>query len=540
MKHHFSLALKNITHHGDTDIFPFPFENLVFADKPTETLSLLEEYHQNFYSYLTLHPPRHVNSLTPAGYTGFRWATQLDPIWNAYFLGCVLSIADCMEEARIPLYENTIFSYRFSPNPENGDLFHRQYSWNSFMSHSLTMSHSHDYVVICDISEFYPRLSHHRLENALRHIAGDSDVPHRIMKFLENFSNTRSFGLPIGGPAARILSEITLNQVDHLLRNQGITFTRYADDYHFFATSRNQAYQHLISFSEKLFINQGLSLQKSKTRILSSSEFRATNPLLEAEDSDSEEVDSDRISGMLPPRSLFHLSLSFDPYSPSAEDDYRRLRNELRRFDIIGLLRSELQKTRIHAALSRRIVQAVRYLDARTRDDAIRTILENAEILYPIFSSVLLLLDQIFDDLSEDAQDYTVEKLCNLIEDDTPIMRVDIHLAFAIRVLSRKGSEATQAVLEQLYERRSSPLVRRAIILAIARWGEWYWLSELRNRFRELTGPERSAFLVASYTLSDEGRHWRDHIKKELTPMERLVRKWASGNAQDKDWKIPL
>ena len=191
-------------------------------------------------------------------------------------------------------------------------------------------------------------------------------------------------------------------------------------------------------------------------------------------------------------------------------------------------------------ALSRRIVQVVRYLDKGVRGEAIRSILDNSEILYPIFSSVLILLDQVFDDLSEDDQNYVVECIRNLIAGNSPIMRVDIHVAFAIRVLSHKRDEMTQGILEQLYESRTSPLIRRDIILTIARWGEWYWLSDLRNRFRELSGPERRAFLVASYALRDEGSHWRDHMKDEFTPFEELVRNWASQRTQESSWKIPL
>jgi hypothetical protein len=80
------------------------------------------------------------------------------------------------------------------------------------------------------------------------------------MKFLNHFSNANSFGLPIGGPAARILSELTINQIDRLLLSTGVKFTRFADDYHIFAASRDDAYRHLNFLSEKLYTNQGLSL----------------------------------------------------------------------------------------------------------------------------------------------------------------------------------------------------------------------------------------------------------------------------------------
>ena len=534
MRNSIKLALQNIVKHGDTDIFPFPFENHVFFDDRKKISALLLKYHKHFEEYLSLYPPRHFDSLAPAGYNGFRWVTQLDPIWNAYFLACVLAIADKIENKRIAKNDEVVFSYRLAPDLASGDLFDREYNWTRFMRRSLSLSELYEYVVICDISEFYPRIGHHRLENALKHLGDRSDIPHRIMEFLKNFSNTRSFGLPIGGPAARILSELTLDQIDRLLKLQGIEFVRYADDYHLFANDKNHAYQQLVFLSEKLYMNQGLSLQKSKTRIVTTSEFNATSPIKVDEEA------NDDIEGILPPRSLFGFPISFDPYSPTATDDYERLKSELARFDIMGLLRSELQKSRIHAALSRRIVQAVRFLDEGVRDDAVRSILGNAEILYPIFSSVLILLEKIFDELSEDTQNYTVQTIRQLIADKSAIMGVDIHLSFAIRVLAHKGDETTQALLQQVYDGRTSPLIRRDIILAMAKWGEWHWLSDLRNRFRELSDPEKRAFVVASYTLQDEGSHWRKHVKKELSPFDELIRQWAGRKSQARNWEIPL
>jgi hypothetical protein len=53
------------------------------------------------------------------------------------------------------------------------------------------------------------------------------------------------------------------------------------------------------------------------------------------------------------------LSLRFDPYSPTAVDDYEAMREELGKIDILGLLKSELVKSRIHISLSKKIVSAV-------------------------------------------------------------------------------------------------------------------------------------------------------------------------------------
>jgi hypothetical protein len=226
------IALKNIATHGDTDIFPFPFENLIFADKSSESLGLLETIHHDFEESLARYPPETMPTLTQVGYAGFRWATLIDPFWNAYYLATVISLADQIEAQRIPENEGTVFSYRFSWQPDESKLF-KDSTWVDFRKRCLELSQSYPIVVQTDIADFYPRIYHHRIENALRRLPGAGDVPKRIMDLLSAFAFSKnvSYGLPIGGPASRILAELALDGVDRLLFGHGIKFCRYADDY---------------------------------------------------------------------------------------------------------------------------------------------------------------------------------------------------------------------------------------------------------------------------------------------------------------------
>jgi len=234
------------------------------------------------------------------------------------------------------------------------------------------------------------------------------------------------------------------------------------------------------------------------------------------------------------------FSFNFDPYSPNAEENYNELKEEIRKFDILGMLRSELSKSRVHTALTRKIISAIKHLERKPREEAVLSILKNREILYPIFSSVLMLLENVFDDLGDGVQDEIITTIRELIEKDSHILRVDSHMCFAIRVIAHSKSAENQSMLQQLYEQRTSPIVRRDIILVIARWKEWYWLSDLRNKFRVLSGPERRAFIVASYMLKDEGRHWRDHTAKEFDPFESFVKEWVSTKVSSPKWRVPL
>lgn len=535
------LAIANTLRFGDTDIFPFPFERFVFQDNVDKSASLLKQIDSQFDDNLTKYPPHNEHALTPTGYFGFRWATQIDFLWNAYFLSCVLVLAESIEEARVKRSVNRVFSYRIDIDHTSGRIFSDDIGFRTFISESIRLSSDHKFVVLCDISEFYPRLGHHRLENALKQVDGRSNYPKKILRFLGNFSRTNSFGLPIGGPASRILSEITINQVDQLLVGRGIAFTRFADDYHIFADSREDAYSKLIVLSEKLSLNQGLTLQKSKTRIMSAAEFGATLPQRSIADTDGEtsgpsdqRTDSDKTTN------LMSFSLRFDPYSTNAAEDYERLRDELKKYDILSMLRDELGKTKIHGSVVKRLIRAIRFIDDDLRDEAVVSLLSNSDLLYPVFSSVLILIDQIIPDLSVRTKTTIKDMIIDLIKSDSHVLRLDIHLAFAIRVLSHFNEPEIVSMLQGLYEARNSAMIRRDVILVMGRWGEWYWLSDVKNRFRTLSVPERRAFIVTSYKLKDEGNHWRQHIRSELSPHEDLIRDWASNKSSDSKWKTAL
>ena len=114
----YEVALGNIARWGETDVFPKPLDNHVLADMPDEFLLLLRDVDKGFASEVGVRPPAKVTAATPNGYSGFRWATQLDPMWNAYLLALVLHIAAPIEAARVP--PESVFSHRVDLRfPEN-------------------------------------------------------------------------------------------------------------------------------------------------------------------------------------------------------------------------------------------------------------------------------------------------------------------------------------------------------------------------------------------------------------------------------------
>jgi hypothetical protein len=526
-----TAALRNIAHHGDTDIFPFPFENLVFHDRLAESQSVLEAIHKDFPKWLSTYPPQAIPTLTQVGYTGFRWATLIDPFWNAYYLALVTSIADQIEAQRIPESDKTVFSYRYDWQDTDAKLF-KDSTWTNFRKQCLHLSNTFPVVVQTDISDFYPRIYHHRIENALHRLPNPGDAPKRIMDLLGSFSRNVSYGLPIGGPASRILAELSLNGVDTLLLRKGVKFCRYADDYAIFCNDKADAYRTLVFLSEKL-ANEGLVLQKKKTRILSSAEFRQTAQLLDpAEATDKLATDEQK---------LLSISLRFDPYSPTAVNDYESLKQAVNQIDIIGILGREIAKTAIDSAVSKQAIQAVSALKPDQQAEAIKMLLDgdNLMTLAPVFITVMRIVRDIYPECEPSFQSQIDEILCDLYTKQSPLLSVEVNMAYYLQALAGNQTQRKEEILGRLFEESANPIIRRLVISTMAKWSCFYWLTDVKNKYGAMSIYERRAFIVASYSLGDEGRHWRAYTKSTWQSPELLIRDWYSHRNQTNK-SVPL
>ena len=134
------LAVQNVALWGDTDILPFPLENHWFHDAENEVVSVLSEMDAAFEKWSSDYPLSFDKAFSAVGYFGFRGATQIDPIWNAYLLGLVVQLGHDIEKQRLSIEDNRIFSYRFAPDLSNKTLFDRAIGWNAFQSYALSLS----------------------------------------------------------------------------------------------------------------------------------------------------------------------------------------------------------------------------------------------------------------------------------------------------------------------------------------------------------------------------------------------------------------
>jgi hypothetical protein len=526
-----TAALRNVAEHGDTDIFSFPFENLLFRDRLPEAAKLIKAIYEKPDHWLAVYPPETMRSLTQVGYAGFRWATLVDPFWNAYYLALVLSIADKIESVRVPEADRTVFSYRFQWQDENAKIF-KDSTWIDFRTRCLSLSDTYPVVVQTDISDFYPRIYHHRIENALQRLPGVGDQPNRVMELLKRFSQNVSYGLPVGGPASRILAELSLDGVDKLLNRRGVRFCRYADDYAIFCADKAEAYRTLVFLSEKL-ANEGLVLQKRKTRILSAHEYQETAQLLDpAEAANAFATEEQKLLG---------ISLRFDPYSPTAEEDYEELKGAIQEIDIIGILGREIAKTTIDSTVVKQAVQAILVLDPAQRLQAVRMLLdgENVMTLAPVFVTVMRVVREIYASSADVGRARIDESLCKLWTERSPLLSVEVNLSYYIRAMAGDQIQQKEEILIKIFEESANPMIKRLVILAMAKWSCHYWLSDAKTKYGAMSVFERRAFIVASYFLGDEGKHWRFHVKDSWSGADLLIRDWFAERFQTNK-SVPL
>ncbi|MGW3858331.1 RNA-directed DNA polymerase [Micromonospora arida] len=527
----FDRAVKNVAERGDTDVFPYPFENHVLNDQSAAVVSLLDKISKNFREYSNS-AINNYSTLAPVGYTGFRWATQIDPLWNAYLLSLVLELAPEIERRRLPIESQQVFSYRYVDSSADG-IFSAS-GWRDFQNRTRELASTSSYVVTIDIADFYSRVYHHRLENALQRTDPGGNCTNQIMSILGKLSNNTSYGLPVGGPAARLLAELVLDRVDHLIAAEpSLTFCRYADDYRFFVNDMQAAYRAIGFVSEKLLRNEGMSLQKNKTRIMTSAEYLAM---------------LDPISPPAGSASKFlGLHIHYDPYSPTADDDYERLRDQLNEFDILGLLRDELTKGRIHVALARRLIGALDLMDDEPRGQAVQSLMENIETLAPVIPQVMIAVRSFVEKSTNSiVVDAIQQQIRNLITSGHYLSRIDLNLAYMIRALVGKYSLENEQLLIRLYTSSHgfgsgiSPNIQRDIMLALARWDATYWLSDQKNYVSSIHPWVKRAFIVASYVLKDEGKHWRDASKSGMPEFDIIVRDWAASKVASPTWRVPI
>jgi hypothetical protein len=256
-------AVSHLCRYGDTDIFPHLPELSFVADEGKPVIAELVKLDLDTYT-----PAGAVEALAPKGRYSFRIAHQLPALDTLLLLACVIEIGEQIEAKRQPVTQSRSFSYRFSVDIKNGQIFRsdRTYKdWLHKQQDTIAGNTRIRRIISTDISDYYSRINFHRLENLLDEVARGNGAARFIKKHINIIRAKQSFGLPVGGSAARLLAELALSDTDQALHDRGLFASRFADDFRIFLRPSDDPYEALGYLSEQLHINEGLSLNAAKT-----------------------------------------------------------------------------------------------------------------------------------------------------------------------------------------------------------------------------------------------------------------------------------
>lgn len=270
-------AINHLGAMGDTDLFPRLPEMRCFLERSAEIAKDCEKL--NIGQYVPTSP---VETLTPKSWLGFRIAHQLTATDNLIYLGALLECAPKLEAARLPKDDNEAFAYRFAEDEqirifEPGRSYHQWMAYLSDFNGPENPFAADRPAITTDISDFYQRIYFHRIENVLEDAGCPKGPSELVKKIIKALRARQSYGLPVGTSASRLLAECLLNDTDMLLKNMGVKFTRYIDDFRIIVPDGMEAHSLLCRLAEHLMVTEGLSLNVSKTKLTSVREIEKSS-----------------------------------------------------------------------------------------------------------------------------------------------------------------------------------------------------------------------------------------------------------------------
>lgn len=509
-------ALAHALKYGDTDVFPLPFEYQAiqhdWAHVKGELLST------DVLQWKT-RPQRVL--LAPKGRKGFRVVTQLDPLDFLLFTGLVYEVAADFEARRVPVGDARVFSYRVDPTSE-GQLFSSTIGYRQFIDASRskfkTNAHIH-FVAVSDISDFYARIYHHRLEGALQAATTKANHIQAIMNFLSSWNGTETFGIPIGGAPARLLAEMTLTDVDEALLAAGIDFVRFNDDYRIFVRTYEQGYRAVASLAETLYKNHGLTLQPHKTDVLPRKQFEdrfLVTPL-------DRELDSlhDKFGDL-----VGELGLA-DSYQEIEYDDLTEEQQAaIDSLNLAELIREELAQDEPELPIVRFALRRLAQLGDSSVADLVLSSLDKLHPALPDICRYVQALRHLDSGEKATLGGRMLALLAGSVVSELPYHRMWILDLF---VHTKEWDNEEQFF--NLLGSEPDLACRRNLILAMGRARSTHWFqSQWRTLFDQPHWPRRALLAGASCMAVDSRRHWYRSVEARLDLLELAVARWARQN----------
>jgi hypothetical protein len=503
------LAVRHLVRYGDTDIFPHLPELAFLADQETAVVEELAKLDLDSYM-----PTGAMEALAPKARHSFRIAHQLSALDTLLLLTCVIEIGDKIEGKRQLVSQVRSFSYRFSPDGSVGQLFRKDRTYKDWLHGQqklLSGNPKITHVISTDISDYYSRINFHRLENLLDEVAPKHGAARFIKKHISIIRAKQSFGLPVGGSAARLLAELALVDTDQALRDKGLRATRFVDDFRIFLTASDHPYDALGFLAEQLGINDGLSLNSAKTEVTERDAYRA---YLETATSDLEE----EAEGVALDTLTTDLYFDDEP----DPDDLEKLKG----LNLVEMLRNEIEGNNWDVG---RIKVLFRALKIAKPKEAIEFITEKFSELVVFAKELILLMEAL-----EDESIWCFDDLCDEVVQAIllpPASSVQVIRTWLLEIFVRNIVSPSAAVTQKL-ESLSAVIDKRQLLLIRGRRKDVNYFRKQKTAIQSFSDVERPCLVWGASCLpQDEYDVWLKmtgiHLNK---PLDGLYLKWVSTN----------
>jgi hypothetical protein len=498
-------SIQHVCRYGDTDVFPHLPELAFLRDQEATVLKELADLDLD-----TFDPVSAIEALGPKSRFGFRIVHQLPLVDTVLLLAAVIEIGPLIEAHRQAADSLRAFSYRFQPDGK-GSLFRLDRTFKDWLNAQLALVQGNlkiKKIISTDISDYYARVNFHRLENLLDEVAPKHGAARYIVKHIKVIRAKQTFGLPVGGSAARLLAELALADTDLALKQEDRLSTRFVDDFRIFLRADEDPYDALALLAEQLGLSEGLSLNVAKTRVETRADFLSRLKHLVADV--SEEAEGAALDALT-------SDLYFDD-----EPDLEEL-EELKSMNLLGFLQDEVGKDAFDMG---RIKVIFRALKLAKPPEAVDYILENFTELVVFAKEITLLMQELeaddpgcFDALSD-----TVIKAILT----PPAASIQLIKTWLLELFVRGVVPIDAAGVKKL-EVLSSPLDRRQLHLVRGRNGDKLFFRKAKTGFGQLSAMEQACFVWGASCLpKDEFETWLTTAKPMFArPTGTLFLKWT-------------
>ena len=438
-----------------------------------------------------------------------------------FYFGLFLEVGEKIENSRVKADRKVSFSYRFAPENTDYFVYDRNINFSGFQNYCGELAKNHQFVVVTDIADFYPRIYLHRLENALS--APLSTLPDHakaIVKLIKGWNQNVSYGIPVGNSPSRLLAEIVIDDIDRTLLAEGMIFTRFVDDYRIFCDSRQEAYKCLARLANALHDSHGLTLQSQKTKILTSQEF--IDQMLETDE--QKEIKSlasgfDSIIG--------GLGL-LNPYEPIDYIDLSpQMQAQIDGLNLESLLYEQLAKDEIDISTTKFLINRLGQLKRTEPLDSIMATLDN---LHPVLSEIIRYLAEVGEGLTQEKRQEIGALLLGKLQDSV-VSNLEFNKMQIMSMFAGTNKWGNTERLARFYNFESDAFFRRTLLLALGKSGQDYWLRTKKVSFDQMAVWDKRAFLYAASCFpKDERDHWYNAIQKSRDELEKYIMAWASKN----------